>query len=512
MRVAEWRHRSRPCRFTLLLAMVIASPLAVLAEQLPLKTFTTSDGLIRDYISRIVLDSHGFLWFCTPEGLSRFDGYAFTNFGAADGLQRSVRDLLQARDGTYWIATASGLYRFDPDAPKQIGTATLSKSVPGERAAKFVLYAPGDSERARSVNIVKQDQSGVIWCGTDAGLYRLDQVLGSWSFSFVDIGLPTSHLDDSVISTILEDHRGSLWIGAGSGLYRRLPDGRVENYTTQQGLPFNDVRALLEDRDGRLWVGTTLGLGQLLLESNSSRVAVADTYTTKDGLAHNWITSLLQTTDGRLWVGTNGGLSEWAPAVKQRGQTFRSYTNAQGLSANEVQSLAEDADGELWIGTESGGAMKVARNGFATYTEAEGLSDTRIASIFEDRVGELCVISSRAGELFIHRFDGRGFRVTKPNPSRSINYGWGWNQIAFQDSIGEWWLPTILGLYRFPQASHVEQLRYLRPRAIYTTKDGLSNDAIFRLYEDSRGDIWITASGPNRDSITGFAVALKSSR
>ncbi len=110
MRAGKWKHQdsSLRCRLVLLPAIILALPLAVLAQQLPLKTYTTSDGLIRDYISRIVLDSRGFLWFCTPEGLSRFDGYAFTNtnYGAADGLQRSVRDLLPASDGTYWIALA----------------------------------------------------------------------------------------------------------------------------------------------------------------------------------------------------------------------------------------------------------------------------------------------------------------------------------------------------------------------------------------------------------------------
>ena len=48
------------------LAVMIALPLAASAERLPLKTYTTADGLVRDYVTRIVRDSHGFLWFCTP--------------------------------------------------------------------------------------------------------------------------------------------------------------------------------------------------------------------------------------------------------------------------------------------------------------------------------------------------------------------------------------------------------------------------------------------------------------
>jgi ligand-binding sensor domain-containing protein len=52
------------------------------AERLPLKYYTVADGLPSNIINRIFRDSRGFLWFCTNEGLSRFDGYTFTNFGA----------------------------------------------------------------------------------------------------------------------------------------------------------------------------------------------------------------------------------------------------------------------------------------------------------------------------------------------------------------------------------------------------------------------------------------------
>src|SRR5436853_4054211 len=74
----------------------------ILAERLPIKTYTIADGLARDYVSRIVRDSKGFLWFCTNEGLSRFDGYRFINYGIDQGLpSRLVNDLIETRDGVY---------------------------------------------------------------------------------------------------------------------------------------------------------------------------------------------------------------------------------------------------------------------------------------------------------------------------------------------------------------------------------------------------------------------------
>ena len=72
------------------------------AEQLPIRAYTTADGLGRDGVHKIVTDPRGFLWFCTYDGLSRFDGYEFVNYGIPQGLpHRSVRDLLITRTGDY---------------------------------------------------------------------------------------------------------------------------------------------------------------------------------------------------------------------------------------------------------------------------------------------------------------------------------------------------------------------------------------------------------------------------
>ncbi len=87
----------------------------LLAERLPIKTYTVADGLLRDGVYKIKQDSRGFLWFCTAEGISRFDGYAFTNFTTSDGLpERHVNDFLETKKGEIWIATDGGLAKLNP--------------------------------------------------------------------------------------------------------------------------------------------------------------------------------------------------------------------------------------------------------------------------------------------------------------------------------------------------------------------------------------------------------------
>jgi len=64
------------------------------AELLPIRTYTTADGLPSLGVYRIVADSRGFLWMCTGDSLSRFDGYGITNYTTRDGLpDRRVVDV-----------------------------------------------------------------------------------------------------------------------------------------------------------------------------------------------------------------------------------------------------------------------------------------------------------------------------------------------------------------------------------------------------------------------------------
>jgi ligand-binding sensor domain-containing protein len=70
-------------RVMLFLSLPLAAMSGAVAEQLPVKTYTVADGLAHNRVKRIVQDSHGFLWFCTADGLSRFDGYRFTVRGSS---------------------------------------------------------------------------------------------------------------------------------------------------------------------------------------------------------------------------------------------------------------------------------------------------------------------------------------------------------------------------------------------------------------------------------------------
>jgi len=482
------------------LVLVLSSPGN--SERLSIKSYSTSDGLAHNNVNRIVRDSRGFLWFCTREGLSRFDGYSFTNYGIDQGLSSaSVNGLLETSDGQYWVATASGLCRFNPKRRSlsvvQPRTQIAANS-PHPDDPVFRAYFPDENPTSKHILSLLEDHAGVIWCGTRNGLYRVEAAGDEVRFLSIELGIP-DYLESRWIECLLEDRAGNLWVGARSGLYRRCADGRVETYTTRDGLPDNAIHTLLEDREGRIWAGTMAGGAcRLVPDPAPGRNVVARVYSDKDGLP-KWIYQLFQASDGSLWAGSNSGLIQFIPTGDRNDFRFRRYAQPHGFSYHEITSLAEDSNSNLWVGMDQGGAAKIARSGFTTFGVADGFF-YGATSILESRAGSLFVIGAPdEGERIINRFDGERFiRITPQFPKPVRGFSWGWNQILLEDHLGDWWMATQRGVCRFPKLTYPHQLAHTPAKAVYTTHEGLAADVILRLFEDSRGDVWISSVGEGK--------------
>ena len=88
------------------IAIAVSGSADLQAERVPFHTYSASDGLAHDRIRCVLADSRGFLWFCTPDGLSRFDGSRFVNYGPEHGLPHpAVEEIVEAGPGVYWVAT-----------------------------------------------------------------------------------------------------------------------------------------------------------------------------------------------------------------------------------------------------------------------------------------------------------------------------------------------------------------------------------------------------------------------
>ncbi len=466
--------------------------LCIRAELLPIKTYSVADGLLRDFVYRIKQDSRGFLWFCTAEGISRFDGAGMTNFTASDGLpNRVVTDFLETKTGTIYIATHGGLARLNPHGLRGSTENPL-----------FTIFLP-DNKRAEKIHTLYEDGKSQIWVGTSDGLYKLIETGGRTVLENVPLGEPLKSSGGAIaepspntlpVYAILETKNGALWIGTyGGGLFRLSPDGNVRRFTTDDTATLGDnkITDLLEDRDGRLWLAKRSDQfgGLCLLDAEATENPIKKCYTTENGLGSNWIRDIYETSDGGLWLTTVPGLCRFQP--ENSASVCKTYSSKNDL-CDDVFAVAEDKDGNLWTGS-SCGAQKIARYGFTTYNVADGLDSNHVNSIFENSAGEFFAATFPKSERVISRFDGEKFSSLKLRLPDSVDYhGWGWQQTVWQDSRGAWWIPTGRGLFRSPDDTSFENLARAPLEKLET---GAKGTEVFRLFEDSRGDIWILTLG-----------------
>ena len=461
------------------LAFILVLPGVACGERWPSRTFTTADGLAHNVVNRIVEDSRGFIWFCTREGLSRFDGTAFVTYGIDHGLpSAAINDFLETRDGSYWVATSRGLARFDP-------TGLASTTGVGRPASMFTAIAATGSTPL-NVTALFEDSQGQVWVGTLAGLFRLSPPgVGSQHLVVVDA------FARAEVLSLAERAPDELWIGTSTGLCLLFQREQAGCYTARQGLPGNFVQALFIDRDGRVWVGTTDGgLALIARDPRTGAVTVQRVLNRNDGLGSAWINLILQTSDGQLWVGTNIGIARIDPDGSGSPIGFRGSVVPVGLASGAL-TLAEDRTHHLWIGTLTGAARMVL-GGFTVFAAEDGVP--AVSSIIETPGGEIAAMTAgttRAGAVRLK--DGRF--VSLHLPASPADTSWGWNQMMLIDREGDWWIGTRAGALRVRGVGDLDRLQRGQLRQRYSQADGLASNIVIRMFEDSRGDVWIATVG-----------------
>ena len=506
------RYRSAFCSNVFsLLGIILLTALPAHTERLPIKNYTTADGLAHNIVNKIVRDSRGFLWFCTADGLSRFDGYAFTNYGTNQGLPHaSVNAILETREGDYWVATGGGLVHFNPNGAPSSRVVTVNEA-PRDVPPMFAVVVPEDADRrARYITSLLEGHDGRVWCGTYKGLYRLDASGRQLTLLPVEIGMPGDYPEQRYINDLVEDRYGSLWIASAAGLYRRWSDGEAARYTKHDGLLEDFLHDLLLDHQGQLWVSTrSSGIFRLSFDETRALPTIAFTLTPRDFTQSEWVNQLFETSDHKLWAATARGLLEFIPEGEAEGRQYRAYTPKNGLSDHNITTLGEDAGGNLWLGGANGtGTMRLARNGFVTYGEQDGV--VMVNAIFGDRAGGVCfrgfVLGDERASIFeggrvdllseanfvprFGRFDGQRITWFMPDALKDKSLGWVNEGVTMQAQSGDWWIAN--GLYHFPVADNFTQLKTTRPVAYFGNASVLGARQVWRLFEDSRARIWIS--------------------
>lgn len=424
--------------------------------------FDTTDGLSHDNVYDILQDHQGFIWLATENGLNRCDGVDVLSYKNKPGdplslAENDINAIIEDRFHRIWIGTwGSGVDCLDPESPIFSHVTAQSDdghSLQGTRILSFELddqdglwvgtwntglfridlssgklehFSTPTSQRAEEAeqdhvwNLV-QDKMGVLWVGTQEGLFFIKDgrslepaspgqawVRGMTQASEGGIyfcgsdGVYHAELTGhevlrkriiklnpgTTITTLYLDHRNILWAGSRRhGLFRiDLSTSRVEieqhEESDPRSLAFNNIRSIMEDRSHNLWIGTRGG-GADRLDLKPPKFG---SLTRRDtGLPSDSIWAFLFDHRGDLWIGTDDGLCR-LPADGSQLQIYQP-DGAEGLSHEKIRALAEDPQGNLWVGTKGGGLDRLnpERTSFRHYKanrkRPEGLASNVITAL-----------------------------------------------------------------------------------------------------------------------------------
>lgn len=75
--------------------------------------YSSADGLAGNFANDLAIDSRGWVWVATDDGMSVFDGQSWRTYGLTDGLpSQNVKTIAIDPQGQVWCGTDKGLARF----------------------------------------------------------------------------------------------------------------------------------------------------------------------------------------------------------------------------------------------------------------------------------------------------------------------------------------------------------------------------------------------------------------
>lgn len=268
----------------------------------------------------------------------------FSNVAIAEAS--TVCSIAQDEQGMVWLGTENGLYSYD-----------------GYRTIQHNTSADGTPMATRIHSMLISHN--IIYLGTERGLLVYDIRSGHY-------GKPAEHSPKDIRALTM--HQGRLWMGSATGLYScslAANDIRMENRQLQ------NVYSLLSTSRGLL-VGTIGGLALRSPNGSVRRIPI--------GNGRQPLVNALAPDRGTqaVWIGTEGALYRY---------DWRSFSPVTPLAGNSIKSLAMHGD-NIYAGTDNGMCIynKVTndvRHALHDSRSPSSIANNIVWAVFNDRWGNL---------------------------------------------------------------------------------------------------------------------------
>ncbi len=493
--------------------------------------FTEKDGLPGVQVSRVLIDSLGYIWAGTLNGLARYDGYTFKRYyfnpndtNTIHGLE--VWGIFQNRKGQIWISsTPSFLNLYNPadQTFRQYQFTNLlshSKatglnihdmceddngrmyfgitSYDGDSVSTPLLYKDNNEEKLKILPIpaemhllniyrLKKDSNGNIWIFSWTGLFKIDRKGKLSRFQLID----KEYKNNDFAADIIFDKKGHMWlisqqlklfdIDLTTGTYKILYSKGLYKTNDLYYAP----RTIVFDKDENIWIGTNGGL-----QFFDRRTGKFAEFTTgpQSVLARAGITDLGFDSFGTLWIGTQTtGLIKYNEKILLKSYSYGT-SDKTSLTFGWANNIYEASDGKIWIST-----------GGSSATSGLNILDPRtgdVKSIAYSRIqngsdGISAFWENTPGEFYIGMYSGlRKFSentlsfqpLTLPGLPQTANV-----RYHYKDSRGNEWLCTTGGLYKKDK----DAATYKQYDLSLLKGSNSTSNLTTRVFESKKHGLWI---------------------
>lgn len=387
-----------------------------------IETFVSEQGFFQNSVNDITTDKYGFLWVATPNGLVRYDGYAFeyvyhNAFDSTSIPDNYISQLLKDDNGNLWINTRHGLCFYE--SSKEVFTPCqcdlFNIKIMKADAKNRVWIVKG---RALHIFESVNDENypihkiGCINLGDelkkqfiiDIEFLSESELLIATSSNVFLLNIDESNLLEADISSLRFKNEGAriikiikkknlIWVGTNDGLFQTLYQGKHLKtldrfFVSEEGKVPLRVTKMFVDAEDKLWIGTR-GHG-ILVYNNAGFSAFKHDPKQKDGLTSNRINSFYEDDFGIMWVGTaQGGINK----IDRTKKNFYNYSHNpyddESLASNLVTDIIEGADGRIWMSSFDNSVCRTSDS-----FEALDVNDIKFESIdkLHDALHNKCVV------------------------------------------------------------------------------------------------------------------------
>lgn len=442
-------------------------PLAVVADYL-FKTMDARDGLTSSQVNCILKDTRGYMWFGTPAGLYRFDGYTFRNFqsDSQDGSSLNdsyINSIQEMLDGNLLVETSSGYCIYHPqtetferdmkqtfarmgietipsvvfiDRHKNLWGAIPNKGVVCYNQQQQLLFEFGYTDDAQGVpqgviSSISDCRDGALIVYNDGRLVCCD-VMHQQHTVWATDGIPQLKSRHSKSYKAFADQLDNIWLyGQGTlCMYNKSSDTWDTSIGERLGLTGigvdRNINGMAGDKRGNIWIGSDQ-LGLMKMDPNTHEIESVQPRNINEQQWMNdkvGIQSVYVDDTDLLWVGTEKS------GVAYSGQyIYRFGSDLMG----DITAMAQDANGTIWYGTSDRGIIGYDGQ----------LASLKVSCMATTPDGSLWIGSKRNGLTRIKNGVTTIFSLAKDSASTLIDDH---INALCQDKIGNLWIATNGGL------------------------------------------------------------------